>query len=97
MSAVVLSPGFDTLVDAALLLAAVALVLEECDVMGGKGMDNDGKPDSFWNILELMFCLFFLIEMVLKLGVLGLKAYCRSLKSEPPSLQPTPEDPRALS
>ena len=81
VSAVVLSPSFDTLVDVALVLAAVALILEELNVMGGRDMDQDGKPDSVWNIIELLFCVFFFVEMVAKLGVLGLKAYCLSLKS----------------
>lgn len=81
VSDVVLSPRFDRLIDVALLLAVVLLLGEEFNVISGRSHDFDGRPDSVWNILELLFCLFFFVEMVLKLGVLGFASYCRSLKN----------------
>ena len=56
VSAAVRSPGFDVAIDVALVLAAVALILEQLNVFGGESADKDGRPDSFWNVLELVFC-----------------------------------------
>ena len=75
------SPRFDVVVDVALVLAGVALIVEQMNALGGREMDEDGRPDSLWNVIELVFCVFFTLEMLLKVGALGWRAYSRSLKN----------------
>lgn len=64
------SGTFDSGIDALLLVAGATLVLEEGDFLaGGAPEDFDSRPDSLWNVLELVFSATFLLEMILKMAV----------------------------
>ena len=82
ISALVRSRLFDSVVDALLVFAGVILVIEERQVLSGRPQDFDSRPDSLWNLLELVLSVFFMIEMALKLLALGWREYTRSLKNE---------------
>ena len=75
------SRRFDFGVDALLVLAGILLVIEERSIFSGGPEDFDDRPDSLWNILELVFSTLFLIEMAVKLAALGWTDYTRSLKN----------------
>ena len=77
----VTSRQIDYLVDALLVIAGAALVIEERNLIEGRPSDFDSRPDSAWNILELVLSCIFVLEMGLKLAALGWREYTRSLKN----------------
>lgn len=49
----------------------------------------DGKIDSFWDVLELVFTIFFALEVLLKVFVYSWRAYWREFTNR--CAQPTPQ------
>ena len=86
LTVLIKSRRFDYFVDILLLVAGVALVVEEVDALhhetNRSSTDFDSNPfDSPWNILELTLSFLFLLEMIVKLAALGTRSYFRSLKN----------------
>ena len=44
---------------------------------GAPATSTDGRIDSFWDVIELVFTIFFAFEVLLKLVVYGWRAYWR--------------------
>ena len=77
-----LSSSFEGGIDALLLMTGAALVLEgEQFLYSGAPEDFDSRPNSLWNVLELVFAAAFALEMALKLAALGWSKYMGSLKN----------------
>ena len=81
VTALVRSHRFDYGVDALLVVAGVALVIEEQGVLQGHPEDFDSSVSSIWNVIELLLSVLFLVEVVVKLLALGWDEYTRSLKN----------------
>jgi hypothetical protein len=61
----------------------VATVWETLSEIGGghepDPRESDGRVDSFWGVVELVFTILFSVEVILKLIVYGWHAYWMDL------------------
>eukprot|EP01026_Neomeris_dumetosa_P006098 TRINITY_DN11906_c0_g1_i2.p1 TRINITY_DN11906_c0_g1~~TRINITY_DN11906_c0_g1_i2.p1 ORF type:complete len:290 (-),score=11.95 TRINITY_DN11906_c0_g1_i2:192-1040(-) len=66
----VLSQWFEYGMMVVLIMMAVLTIIESADDLGGKSntpsSQVDGKPDSFWNFVEIIFTVIFVFEAAVK-------------------------------
>jgi two pore calcium channel protein, plant len=77
------SPTFEFVVDGALILNAVVIAIQTYPQLAGRSVEvdphvEDGYIDTYWEFFETLFTILYLIEVLLKIMVLGWKRYSES-------------------
>ncbi|RHY32302.1 hypothetical protein DYB32_002669 [Aphanomyces invadans] len=71
---------FETAIDMVLIVNTLLIVAESLPVLNGERM-SFVLEFNLWERLELVFSIVYLVEMVLKVAVLGTSRYWRSMKN----------------
>ena len=80
------SPTFEYGIDCFLVLNAIVVAIQSYPLLIGEdAKDNphveDGEIDTVWEVMETVFTIIYLIEVVVKVMVLGWKRYSESYKN----------------
>ncbi len=84
---IILSPLFEQIVDGIVLLNALVVIIQMYPILAGQPASEnphlkDGLIDSPWEIVETLFTLLFVIEMMLKITALGWSRYILTLRNK---------------
>lgn len=86
----VLSSWFDYSIDVMVFINAVVVIAQMYPMLAGKAVAvtddaidllSDGRIDTKWELVETFFTLLFVIEMTLKITVLGWNRYTLSMRN----------------